>query len=187
MAKLAILAAILDRPLLEIVLVILKAINFHLLNMTFHNMIYQRKWKNKRISFKIWRKSMYKKLLSNQAYQDFLIMNKNQRMIEELQYNKIEHNKLKWRSNKIEFVKWSWRPISNKLSKWKKTISELHKDSKEIEKVLHQLANILWKWVGKERAIMSNFQINDYYFIIYNNDSVYFIYIDIQNNQKYLF
>lgn len=38
---------------------------------------------------------MYKKLHFNQVYQDSLIINKSQRMIEEIQYNKIDYKKLK--------------------------------------------------------------------------------------------
>lgn len=91
--KLTKLVVILDQRQIEIVLDKVKVKRFHLLNTTLLIMIYQIKSKNKEISYKILRKSMYKKLHFNLVIQDFLIINKRLKMIVNLQSSIIDNNK----------------------------------------------------------------------------------------------
>ena len=93
MDKLTKLVVILDQRQIEIVLDKVKVKRFHLLNTTLLIMIYQIKSKNKEISYKILRKSMYKKLHFNLVIQDFLIINKRLKMIVNLQSSIIDNNK----------------------------------------------------------------------------------------------
>ena len=93
MDKLTKLVVILDQRQIEIVLDKVEIKRFHLLNTTLLIMIYQIKSKNKEISYKILRKSMYKKLHFNLVIQDFLIINKRLKMIVNLQSNIIDNSK----------------------------------------------------------------------------------------------
>ena len=93
MDKLTKLVVILDQRQIEIVLDKVEIKRFHLLNTTLLIMIYQIKSKNKEISYKILRKSMYKKLHFNLVIQDFLIINKRLKMIVNLQSSIIDNNK----------------------------------------------------------------------------------------------
>ena len=93
MDKLTKLVVILDQRQIEIVLDKVEIKRFHLLNTTLLIMIYQIKSKSKEISYKILRKSMYKKLHFNLVIQDFLIINKRLKMIVNLQSNIIDNSK----------------------------------------------------------------------------------------------
>lgn len=93
MGKLTKLVVILDLRQLEIALDKVEIKRFHLLNTTHLTMIYQIKSKNKEISYRILKKLMSKKLHSNLAIQDFLIMNKKLKMIAKLQSSTIDNNK----------------------------------------------------------------------------------------------